>query len=332
MLQEPPIHVGLVGTGFVARWRSQALDGDRRAQLVAVAGRTWDSTCEFAQTWGAIPCHNWQQLIKRQDLDLIVISSLNHQRAAIAQAALEQQKHVVAEYPLALNPAQGQALLALANQQQRLLHIAHIELLGGLHRAFLEYLPDLGGVSDVRYCTINPKHPAPRRWTYSLEQFGFPLIGALSRLHRLVSVFGQVESVTAQARIWPGAESDYYRACLCKAQLRFTSGVFADVIYGKGDRFTEKEHLLEARGVGGLLHLTPDGGQLRQGEQRQAIAVGSRRGLFAQDMRRVLDYLCQRRPLYLDPRQSLYTLTVAEAVRLAAADDRPVRLRNGNRL
>ncbi|OAB58233.1 glycosyl transferase family 2 [Phormidium willei BDU 130791] len=326
MLEEPPIRVGLVGTGFVARWRSQALERDPRAQLVAVAGRTWEQTCAFATPWQAAPCRDWQQLIERDDVDLVVISSLNHQRAAIAQAALEQHKHVLAEYPLALNPAQAQTLLDRAQQQQKLLHIAHIELLGGLHRAFLDYLPHLGGVSDVRYCTINPKHPAPRRWTYSLEQFGFPLIGALSRLHRLVSVFGQVESVTAQTRIWPGAESDYYRACLCKAQLRFTSGVFADVMYGKGDRFCEKEHLLEVRGVGGLLHLTPDGGQLRQGEQHEAIAVGSRRGLFAQDMQRVLDYLCQGHPLYLDPRQSLYTLTVAEAVRQAAAQERSVRL------
>lgn len=332
MVREQPIRVGLVGTGFVARWRSQALLEDERAELVAVAGRDWQSSHEFTQDWGGVPCGHWQELVDRRDLDLILISSVNHHRGAIAQAALEQQKHVVAEYPLALIPAQAQALLSLAQQQQRLLHIAHIELLGGLHQAFVDHLPHLGGVSDVRYCTINPKHPAPRRWTYSIEQFGFPFIGALSRLHRLISVLGQVESVTAQARFWPETQAQYYRACLCKAQLRFCSGVFADVIYGKGDRFLVKEHFLEARGVGGVLRLTPEEGQLDQGTHQESIPIGSRRGLFAQDTRRVLDYLCQGRPLYLDPRSSLYSLTVAEALRLAVERDAPVHLGYGDRL
>ncbi len=328
MVLQQPIRVGLVGTGFVARWRSQALLGDERAELVAVAGRDGQRSYEFTQDWGGAPCDHWQELVERPDVDLILISSLNHHRGAIAQAALEQQKHVVAEYPLALIPAQAEALLTLAQQQQRLLHIGHIELLGGLHQAFVDYLPHLGGVSDVRYCTINPKHPAPRRWTYSSEEFGFPLIGALSRLHRLISVFGQVESVTAQARFWPETQAQYYRACLCKAQLRFCSGVFADVVYGKGDRFLAKEHLLEARGVGGVLRLTPDAGQLDQGPHQESIRIGPRRGLFAQDTRRVLEYLCQGRPLYVDSRSSLYSLTVAEAVRLAVERDAPVHLAN----
>ena len=274
MVLQQPIRVGLVGTGFVARWRSQALLDDDRAELVAVAGRDRQRSYEFTQDWGGAPCADWQELLERPDLDLIFISSLNHHRGAIAQGALERGKHVVAEYPLALIPAQAQALLTLAQQQQRLLHIAHIELLGGLHQAFVDYLPHLGGISDVRYCTINPKDPAPRRWTYSPEQFGFPLIGALSRLHRLISVLGQVESVTAQARFWPQTPTPYYRACLCKAQLRFCSGVFADVLYGKGDRFLTQEHLLEARGVGGVLRLTPEEGHLKQGNHQESISIG----------------------------------------------------------
>ena len=161
MVLQQPIRVGLVGTGFVARWRSQALLDDDRAELVAVAGRDRQRSYEFTQDWGGAPCADWQELLERPDLDLIFISSLNHHRGAIAQGALERGKHVVAEYPLALIPAQAQALLTLAQQQQRLLHIAHIELLGGLHQAFVDYLPHLGGISDVRYCTINPQRSGP---------------------------------------------------------------------------------------------------------------------------------------------------------------------------
>lgn len=320
------IRVGLVGTGFVAKLRSQALLDDPRAHLVAVSGHLWDATCEFAANFNAEPCRSDEALIERDDLDLVILSSINRDRAALARTALERHKHVVAEYPLALDPTEARQLLALARQQNRLLHVEHIELLGGLHLAFLENLPHLGTVSDVRYATVTPKHPAPQRWTYSPELFGFPFVGALSRLHRLVSTFGRVRQVSAQARFWPATNPEYYAACLCKAQLSFESGVLADVLYAKGDRFHHRENLMEVRGDGGTLVLGSAGGQLYRGEDMTEIPVGSRRGLFAKDTHLVLDYLCEDTPLYIRPEASIYTLEVADAVRRAAETESCLQL------
>ena len=71
------------------------------------------------------------------------------------KAALEADKHVVVEYPLSLDLAQAEALIALADERQRLLHVEHIELLGGLHYATKEHLPRIGTPLYANNRTIN---------------------------------------------------------------------------------------------------------------------------------------------------------------------------------
>ncbi len=57
---------------------------------------------------------------------------------------------MVVEYPLTLDPQEEAELIALAAKRQRLLHVAYIELLGGLHQALLAHLPRIGRVARVR--------------------------------------------------------------------------------------------------------------------------------------------------------------------------------------
>ncbi|MFM6005605.1 MAG: Gfo/Idh/MocA family oxidoreductase, partial [Sphaerospermopsis kisseleviana] len=50
---EPPLNkimrVGLVGTGYAAKLRAEALKQDPRTQLVAIAGHTLEKTAALAQ-------------------------------------------------------------------------------------------------------------------------------------------------------------------------------------------------------------------------------------------------------------------------------------------
>ena len=148
---------------------------------------------------------------------------------------------------------EAEELVALAKTQNKLLHVEHIELLGGLHQALKQHLEKIGDVFYVRYSTINPQHPAPRKWTYNHELFGFPLIGALSRLHRLTDLFGKVLTVNCHQRYWE-IESEYYQTCFCITQLCFTSGLLAQVVYGKGETIWQSERKFEVHGEkGGLI-------------------------------------------------------------------------------
>lgn len=311
--------VGLIGTGYAAKARAEAFNADARSQLVAIAGRSPNRTAEFSQPFGAEPMESWVDLVERPDLDLIVICTINSEHGAIAHSALEAGKHVVVEYPLALHLAEAAALAALAATQKKLLHVEHIELLSGIHSALRNTLPAIRIPFYVRYSNLNPQHPAPTKWTYRPEQFGFPLVGAVSRIHRLTNLFGEVKTVSCRSRYW-GREGlpSPYMACLCTAQLHFASGLIAEVIYGKGEAFWQAERHLTIHGERGAIVIEGEEGRLIQNDVSQPLEMGSRRGLFARDTKMVLDHLSLGSPLYVSLLDSLYALKVADAAQRSA--------------
>lgn len=313
-----PIRVGIVGTGFAAQRRAEAFQADRRAVLVGVTGHRPESTQAFSQRFNIPAIADWSTLVTLPEVDLVVISTINRDHAAIAQSALEAGKHTVIEYPLALEVEAGRRLLALAQQQKKLLHIEHIELLGGLHQAIRRYLPEIGEVFYARYATLQVQNPAPRRWTYHHQDFGFPLTAALSRLHRFTDLFGPVLAVTCHSRFWDIPETDYFRACLCNAQLQFPQGLMVETLYGKGEVFHQPDRTFILQGDRGTLAFDGEKGYLIRGEAKTPLEVGGRRGLFAQDTQAVLDYLYEGTPLYVQPTASLYALEVAAAAQLSA--------------
>ncbi|MDZ8187643.1 MAG: Gfo/Idh/MocA family oxidoreductase [Nostoc sp. ChiSLP02] len=324
-LEKAKVRVGLVGTGYAAKFRAEAFLNDermreqevKRSHLVAVVGHTTDKTQTFAKEYEIEALSSWEQLVERRDIDLVVICTVNRDHGAIARAALTNGKHVIVEYPLSLDVAEAEELIALAKTQQKLLHVEHLELLGGVHQALKQNLAKIGEVFYVRYSTINPQNPAPRKWTYNHELFGFPLIGALSRLHRLTDLFGKVFSVNCHQRYWQ-TESEYYQSCLCISQLSFNSGLLAQVIYGKGETLWQSERKFEVHGEKGGLVFDGDTGLFIQPGETTNIEVGPRRGLFAKDTIMVLDHLFNGTPLYVTPEESLYALKIADAAQRAA--------------
>lgn len=330
-MQPSSLGIGLVGTGYAAKLRAEALMADARTKLVAIAGRDIERTQLFSQTYQAIAYPTWQDLLDRPDIDLIIIATINQDHGKIAKAALQAGKHVVVEYPLALDLTEAQEAIALAKAKHKLLHVEHIELLGGVHQALKRSLPLVGTVFYARYATIKPEHPAPQRWSYHYEQFGFPLVGALSRLHRLIDLFGEVTQVSCQAQFWPSTSqfpipTSYYTTCLCTTHLRFKAGLLAEVTYGKGAALWQTERKFAIHGEQGALIMDGDQGSLITAAGSQAIKVGGRRGLFAKDTAMVIDRLLTGTPLYITPEASLYTLKVADAVRRATETGQAIPL------
>jgi len=321
------VRVGVIGTGFVAKLRVQALLADSRVAGVAVAGRSRDRSAEFCAAVGGEPVDGWRSLLADPEIKAVFVASVNGGRGALIRSLLEGDRHVVTEYPLALDPIEAAGLIDLAAARGRLLHVEHIELLGGVHRSLKTNIKRLGSVAYGRYCTIAPRSPAPEKWTYAPELFGFPLVGALSRLHRLVDVLGPVASVAATVRYGPEPVADYYRTVWCAAQLRFGSGAIAEVLYAKGEGVGPGERRLEMRGDRGALIYDGDAGRWIGPEgTEEALPVEGRRGLFAVDTAAAIAAIVEGKPLYVSPQESLYTLQVADAARRSAETGRAIAL------
>ncbi len=323
-----PVKVGIVGTGYAAQRRAEAFLQDDRAQLCFVAGHSAEKIASFCQNYGVSSFDAWETLVNHPQVDLVVICNVNRDHGAIADAALTSGKHVIIEYPLALDTSVAAQLIDLAQKAQKLLHVEHLELLGGMHQETRQHLAYLGNVFYARYTTIDPQRPAPRRWSYHRQLFGFPLMAALPRIHRFTDLFGQVKAVTCQERYWDAPEAGYFTACLCVAQLQFTSGLTVDLVYGKGEVFWQGDRTFALQGDKGTLIFNGDVGQLTSEKESKTVELGALRGLFAKDTHLALDCLFEGTPLYVTPRSSLYALQVAQAAFESAQTGRTIMLAN----
>jgi biliverdin reductase len=312
------VGVGIVGTGYAATKRAEALSLDPRAQLLYSAGHEQGKVQQFAESFGMESFPTWQNLVSHPQVDLVVICTSNGTHGAIAEAALNNGKHVVVEYPLTLDVAQGRRLVSLAQEKQLLLHVEHIELLGGLHQAVKANLGKIGQVFYGRYLTLQGQADVPKNWKYSYEQFGFPFMGALARTTRFIDLFGEVQGVTAQNRYWPSDDSHYFRGFFAQAKLMFEGDIEVELVYGKGETFPNNNHLFELYGEQGQIIFEGQTGYLLTAEGQSPIAIPPRQGLFAMETGLVLDHLLEQKPIYTTCDRSLYALEVADRCRQAA--------------
>src|SRR5215813_9693015 len=110
-----PLHIGMIGYGFMGRAHSNAyqtvshfFDLAYRPVLKAVCARSGDKAKAFAENWGYESVEtDWRKLIDRKDIDAIDICTPNNTHAEIALAAAKAGKMILCEKPLAMNGPEG---------------------------------------------------------------------------------------------------------------------------------------------------------------------------------------------------------------------------------
>ena len=113
--------VGIIGCGGIGRKRSAHLAG---ARLAACADAQPDRAAALAAgTPGAVACADWHDLLKRDDVDVVVVATTNDVLAEISRAAVQAGKHVLVEKPAARNVAELDPVIAAAQQARRLVRV-----------------------------------------------------------------------------------------------------------------------------------------------------------------------------------------------------------------
>ncbi|MFO7948726.1 MAG: Gfo/Idh/MocA family oxidoreductase, partial [Armatimonadota bacterium] len=106
---------GLIGCGSQGRYLSEALRSTGRADLVACAdpneeaARTAVQQCGYRETFDSA-----QAMLQAVELDAVIIATIHDQLQPMAREAVDAGVHVFVEKPMALNAADGQALVDAA--------------------------------------------------------------------------------------------------------------------------------------------------------------------------------------------------------------------------
>jgi biliverdin reductase len=146
---EQILRFGIVGSGRMARTRAAAVGAAPRARLVAVASRNAETGAALAAAHGCAFAGGVESLLGWPDLDAVAVCTHNDSHGALAVAALRAGRHVLVEYPLALEARQADAALDLARRRGLVLQVAYDQVWLGPHAALGEAIRHEGPPLEV---------------------------------------------------------------------------------------------------------------------------------------------------------------------------------------
>lgn len=116
------LRFGLLSTGNIARQFAAGLATARRARVVAVASRSQASADAFAARFGVSRVFgSYEALLACDEVDAVYNALPNSMHHEWTIRALRAGKHVLCEKPLAVTPAEGEAMFAAARAAGRAL-------------------------------------------------------------------------------------------------------------------------------------------------------------------------------------------------------------------
>lgn len=200
------LRIGIIGAGGIVRTRH--LPGLRalpEVAVTAVCNRSRESGEAVAREWG-IPevLTDWRELVRRGDLDAVLIGTWPYTHAEMSIAALEAGKHVFCQARMARTAAEARAMLAAADA-----HPAQVAMLcpppHGMRgdrlmcRLLREgYLGDLREVHAEGLSDANLDPEAPLHWRQDFELQGYNTLTLgmwLEVIHRWVGRHRRVSAI-----------------------------------------------------------------------------------------------------------------------------------------
>lgn len=121
-----PLRVAVIGTGFGASVHIPALKFLDETEVVAVVSRREERAKAVAARHNIpVASTDWRDVITDPDVDAVVIATPPYLHHPMAIAALENEKHVLCEKPMARNLAETRDMVKLANNANVIAMINH---------------------------------------------------------------------------------------------------------------------------------------------------------------------------------------------------------------
>lgn len=197
--------IGVIGVGFgalvhVPGFRSEGWD------VAAICSRSREKVSNVATTAGIVDAYtDPMEMIRRDDLDAVAITSPPASHHDLAIAALEAGKHVLCEKPFALDVREATGMRDAALRSGRTAMVGH-EFRYSPQRAYMKQLLTDGYIGKFQLCTIELfldryllGKPRPLTWMARRSEGG-GVLGALGShyVDALRHWFGDVASVTGR--------------------------------------------------------------------------------------------------------------------------------------
>ncbi len=207
------MRLAVVGTGHLGRIHARIASGLEGSQLVAVVDSQAAAREQVAADTGARPLADYRDLFGAVDAAIIATPTSSH--AAVANDLLRGGIHLLVEKPITTTLQEADEIVALANRQQLVLQVGHVE----------RFNPALVSVSSK---LEDPKYIEARRsssYTFRSTDVGVVMDLMIHDIDVVLSlVQSELVGVEAFGFSVLGGQED-----MVNAQLRFASGCVANL-------------------------------------------------------------------------------------------------------
>lgn len=191
----------MIGAGFIADYHLNGLAAAGDAEVRVIAGRTPAKTAALAARHGiATVTQDWRDVLARDDVDAVVITTPDDTHPEIAIAAAAAGKHILLQKPMARTAEDCLRIIAAARAAGVHLSVSF------MHRHFEEVvlareLLAQGAIGTPYSMRMRNATPGPDwgQWFYSRERVGGGVVMQLGvhGIDLLQHLFGGIVSVKA---------------------------------------------------------------------------------------------------------------------------------------
>ncbi|OGT38019.1 MAG: LmbZ [Gammaproteobacteria bacterium RIFCSPHIGHO2_12_FULL_37_14] len=149
------MNVAIIGCGLIGQKRARTLSG---CTLVACVDKIPERAEHLARQFpGCVALTDWQQVMQRSDINIIIIATLHATLAELGLAAIQHGKHVLIEKPAGRHAKELEPLIAAAKNSQALVRVGFNHR---YHRAFRKAreLVDNGDLGDLMFIRARYGH------------------------------------------------------------------------------------------------------------------------------------------------------------------------------
>ncbi len=144
------LRCGLIGCGGIGQLRARAIAQLPSHRLVAVSDAIASRAVAMAASYRCQVEADWRALVRRQDIDAVIVSTPPSLHAEITIEALENGKHVLCEKPLARTSEECSRMIQVADRCRRVLATGfNYRFYPSMQKA--RELLDAGSIGELNY-------------------------------------------------------------------------------------------------------------------------------------------------------------------------------------
>lgn len=157
------VRVGLAGLGFMGGIHAQCYASIPDARLAAVCDAEEGRRSRFADSYGAAPYPSLEAMLGA-DIDVVDLCLPTYLHRPAVEAAAAARKHILCEKPMALTPADCQAMIAAVRQAGVEFMVAHVIRFWPEYAAIKQIL-DAGKLGKIRWMSAT-RLSSPPTWSW----------------------------------------------------------------------------------------------------------------------------------------------------------------------